>query len=128
MAQIHVDEYKMRVYSSLRTTPDPNDPFREQYHHSSEAPALVGFHCANKSYPGCLTRDSRVRIHSCEKGNYCEVVQTVPVVWIQPVVACLPGGRGVIVEAGVGGGGDDLEQEIELDILGEGDAKMLMDM
>lgn len=124
-SKIHVDEYKMRIYTSLVTQLSDNPT---QVHHlCPEAPALVGFKCGNTYHPGCLTRSEGVRLHSCEKGNYCATVQNSPVVWIQPVVARLPDGEEVS-EVGVGGGGDDLEREAELENLSLEEMDVLMDL
>lgn len=108
-SKIHVDEYKMRIYNSLARPHDSG-----QAHVCPEAPALVGFTVGNMFQPGCLTRDEDVRIHSCEKGNYCGVVRDAQVVWIKPVIARLEDGEEVC-EVGIGGGGDDLEREAELE-------------
>lgn len=99
----------MRIYNSI-ARPDAHG----QTHLYPEAPALVGFTVGNTFQPGCLTQDEEVRIHSCEKGNYCDVVRGAKVVWIRPVVARLEDGE-EISEVGVGGGGDDLEREAELE-------------
>lgn len=90
--------------------------FAPQLHLAPEAPGLVGFMCGNTYHPGCLTLDETVRLHSCEKGNYCRTVQKSPVVWIRPIIARLPDGQD-IAEVGVGGGGGDLERKAELDYL-----------
>lgn len=45
----------------------------------------------------------------------CAVAQGSSVVRIQPVIAHLPSGED-IAEIGVGGGGDDLEREADLDL------------
>ncbi|KAK8084192.1 hypothetical protein PG997_005463 [Apiospora hydei] len=110
--QIHVDAYKMGICRSLveRTSADL---FARQIHLAKEAPYLVGFSCANNQHDGCLTLDEHVRIHSCEKGTACAVVQNQPIVWIKPIVSRLPDGREV-AEVGIGGGGGDLEREAEL--------------
>ncbi len=79
-----------------------------------EAPGLVGFICGNTEHPGCLTSDESVRLHSCEKGNYCSTVKNSAVVWIRPIIAHVPDGDN-ITEVGVGGGGEDLEREAELE-------------
>lgn len=112
--QIHVDEYKMDMFRSLLV--EHSDKFAAPLHNAPEAAALVGFMCGNTYHPGCLTLDQTVRIHSCEKGNYCQTVQRAPVVWIQPIINRLPDGRDV-ADVGVGGGGEDLEREAELDYL-----------
>lgn len=46
----------------------------------------------------------------------CSVAQSPDVVHIQPVVAHLPSGAD-LAEAGVGGGGDDLERDAEIDLM-----------
>ncbi|KAK8018994.1 Artemis protein, partial [Apiospora marii] len=111
-SKIHVDAYKMGIYKSLveRTS---EDLFARQVHLAKEAPYLVGFSCANNQHDGCLTLDENARIHSCEKGTACSVVQNQPVVWIKPIVSRLPDGQ-EIAEVGIGGGGGDLEREAEL--------------
>ena len=130
-SRVHVDEYKMRIYTSLvAQLPENAQPAAQQqqvHHLCPEAPALVGFKCGNTYHPGCLTRDEGVRLHSCEKGNYCAVVRASPVVWIRPVVAHLPGGE-ELYESGVGGGGDDLEREAELERLTLEETDVLMDL
>jgi hypothetical protein len=123
--QIHVDEYKMLMFRSLVAT-NPNDKFASSSHLCPEAPGLVGFMCGNTYHAGCLTRDETVRLHSCEKGNYCATVKTSPVVWIRPIITRLPDGQNV-AELGVGGGGDDLEREAELDYLSPEDVKSLLE-
>lgn len=123
-SQIHVDDYKLSIYQSLqaRQSSDDRGP---TIHLSPEAPALVGFLCGNRPHPGYLTSNTNVRLHSCEKGNMCAVAQGQSVVRIQPVVAHLPTG-GNIPEAGVGGGGDDLEREAELDLLSNGELQEIL--
>ncbi|KAK7737106.1 hypothetical protein SLS63_002897 [Diaporthe eres] len=105
--QIHVDDYKMKVYESLRVKLDNENNY---LHLSPEAPALVGFPCGNRFHPGCLTRNPDVRIHSCEKGSGCPIMQkaaTGNVVWITPIVAHLRNDDDM-VEVGIGGGAGDL--------------------
>ncbi|KAK4666018.1 hypothetical protein QC763_407530 [Podospora pseudopauciseta] len=115
--KIHVDDYKMSIYQSL-VAKDTDNRFGTQFHLSHEAPALVGFMCGNTYHSGCLTLDQNVRLHSCEKGNYCPTVQKnlSSVVWIQPIITRLSNGQD-IAELGVGGGGEDLQREAELDYL-----------
>ncbi|ODA81458.1 hypothetical protein RJ55_04425 [Drechmeria coniospora] len=108
---IHVDEYKLRVYGALRTRM-AGQPLTE-LHLCTGAAALTGHMCGNTPLPGCLTSDVDVRLHSCEKGNMCSAAKHPAVVRIQPIVAHLPNGTN-LVEAGVGGGGEDLEREAEL--------------
>ncbi|KAI1278213.1 artemis protein [Xylaria sp. FL0933] len=111
-SKIHVDEYKMRVFESLVTKPKDNR-WAAQTHLAKEAPALVGYTCANGQREGCLTRDENVRIHSCEKGTRCSVMENKPIVWIRPIVTHLKDGRDVM-EVGIGGGGEDLTQAATL--------------
>lgn len=96
----------MRVFQSLVTKPKDNR-WAAQTHLAKEAPALVGFTCGNSPHGGCLTLDENVRLHSCEKGMSCEVMEHSPVVWIRPIVTHLKDGRDVM-EVGLGGGGEDL--------------------
>ncbi|KAK3333765.1 beta-lactamase-like protein [Cercophora scortea] len=123
--KVHVDDYKMSIYSSL-VARDPSSKFGSQFHISPEAGALVGFICGNSYHPGCLTLDENVRLHSCEKGNYCQVIQKGPVVWIQPVITHLSDGNN-IEEVGVGGGGDDFERDAELDYITQADIDWLLE-
>ncbi len=104
----------------------PDKRFAPSSHLSAEAPGLVGFMCGNTYHPGCLTRDDTVRLHSCEKGNYCATVKNGPVVWISPIITRLPNGQNV-AEMGVGGGGDDLKREAELDYLSPEDVGTLLE-
>ncbi|KAJ3957580.1 hypothetical protein N0V92_005862 [Colletotrichum tropicale] len=123
-SRIHVDDYKMRVFSSL-TGKASNDRFSSSIHLCPEAPALAGYICGNTPHPGCLTRDEHVRLHSCERGNFCSVVRGSRVVSIQPLVAHLSNGA-EIAEVGVGGGGDDLERDAELDTLSSADVEAVL--
>lgn len=124
-SRVHVDEYKYRMYASLCAQVANSDRFGPIFHHSKEAPSLVGFRCGNTHQPGCLTEDTNVRIHSCEKGNLCDVVRNSPVVRIRPIVARLENGTS-LVENGVGGGGIDLEREVELLFASMDDATALL--
>ncbi|KAK3384414.1 hypothetical protein B0T24DRAFT_83307 [Lasiosphaeria ovina] len=149
-SKIHVDEYKMLIYSSLvekgrsdnsnTSTGTARLPQQQQqqFHLCPEAAPLVGFICGNTHHPGCLTtlhdvdvNGERIRLHSCEKGNYCQTIVEKSsrggVVWIQPITARLPDGQD-IAEVGVGGGGDDLEREVELDYLSPSDIEPLLDI
>jgi DNA cross-link repair 1C protein len=126
MLQIHVDKYKMGVYKSLMAKSTP-ERWSTQFHLSKEAPFLVGFTCGNQQQKGCLTLDENVRIHSCEKGVPCVAMQNKPIVWIKPIVARLPTGE-ELAEVGIGGGGDDLGQEAELDYLMPEDVLPVIEM
>ncbi|KAM0563752.1 hypothetical protein ACHAPJ_001484 [Fusarium lateritium] len=124
--QIHVDDYKLRIYGSLKSnTPDAR--FNADIHLTPESPALTGHMCGNTPHPGCLTSDVNVRLHSCEKGNMCEVAQKPKTVSIQPIIAHLPTGEDM-AEVGVGGGGDDLRREAELDLLDQASLATLIEV
>ncbi|ROT36425.1 artemis protein [Sodiomyces alkalinus F11] len=125
-SRIHVDDYKMNIFQSLKSKPSPADRFSSPpVHFCPEAPALTGFVCGNTEHPGCLTSDENVHLHSCERGNFCSVVEKGPVVWIQPIVAHLPDGVDRL-EVGIGGGGEDLEREVEIDVLSKEDLSRLL--
>ncbi|KAK0617304.1 beta-lactamase-like protein [Immersiella caudata] len=124
--KIHVDEYKMLIYGSLLAK-DTASKFGAQFHLSPEAAGLMGFMCGNTFHPGCLTLDDEARLHSCEKGNYCQTVLNSPVVRIQPVITRLPAGQ-ELAEVGVGGGGDDLNRDAELDYLAPDEIESLFEL
>lgn len=98
----------MRLYQAL-TFKAENGVFAQ------EGPPLCGFKCGNRYQPGCLTDDASVRLHSCEKGTSCDVIESSPVVWITPIIIRASNGLNV-PELGAGGGGGDLLQSHELDL------------
>ncbi|KAI6081664.1 Metallo-hydrolase/oxidoreductase [Hypoxylon rubiginosum] len=114
-SKVHVDKYKMGIYKSL-VTKSTDERFAAQTHLTKDAPYLVGFTCGNDQCDGCLTLDENVRIHSCEKGTTCSIMESKPIVFIQPVVAHLENGCDM-TEVGIGGGADDLthNQDLELE-------------
>ncbi|CAH0047160.1 unnamed protein product [Clonostachys solani] len=122
---IHVDDYKMRIYKSLKANGPEKSP-NAFSHLSPEAPALVGHMCGNSPHPGCLASAENVRVHSCEKGNMCSTAKAPSVVKIQPIIARMPTGA-ELIEAGIGGGGEDLERENELDALSADDLRNLQE-
>ncbi|KAL7805300.1 beta-lactamase-like protein [Trichoderma aethiopicum] len=122
---IHVDDYKLRIYNSLNTRAEPRP--NSGAHLTPTAAALTGFMCGNTPQPGCLTSDQNVRLHSCESGNICAIAKHPSVVRIQPVIASLPDG-GVMQEVGIGGGGEDLEREMELGIPSWSDLQSLLEI
>lgn len=127
-SRIHVDDYKMSIFQSLQSSSSPTGRFPSQpVPFCPEGPALAGFVCGNTEHPGCLTSNENVRLHSCERGNFCSVVKKGPVVWIQPIVAHLPHGVDRL-EVGIGGGGDDLEREVEMDVLSKEDLGRLVQL
>ncbi|KAI0594707.1 beta-lactamase-like protein [Biscogniauxia sp. FL1348] len=111
-SKIHVDRYKWDLYKSL-VTKQTDKRFASQTYLAKEAPYLAGFTCGNTQYNGCLTLDENVRIHSCEKGMGCSVTPNKPIVWIRPIVTHLKNGQDV-AEVGIGGGGGDLTERINL--------------
>ncbi|KAK1246263.1 hypothetical protein MKX08_000065 [Trichoderma sp. CBMAI-0020] len=121
---IHVDEYKLRIFSSLTASPD-RSAFGS--HLTSTAAALSGFMCGNSLQPGCLTANEDVRLHSCESGDMCSIARQSSVVRIQPVIALFPDGN-VMHEAGIGGGGEDLEREMELEVPSTSDLQNLLEI
>jgi len=85
--RIHVDHYKMSVYSSLVQ----HTLEGKQILTCPEAATLVGHIVGNTPQPGCLTHDETMRIHSCERPAGCQAVQRAKserkLVHIQPVVS-----------------------------------------
>ena len=113
-SSIHVDQYKLSLYESLRPASGNLDPKVSPAYLAAEAPALIGHHYGNNYQKGCLTLDPTVRIHSCEKGMRCPAL-TRNTVFIQPILA--RGTNGVeLLELGAGGGQGDLAQKVELEI------------
>ncbi|RGP79661.1 hypothetical protein FLONG3_2215 [Fusarium longipes] len=90
-SKIHVDNYKMEIYGSLKLRPRKSQ-FDADIHLTHESPALTGHMCGNTPHPGCLTSN------------------------VNPIIAHLPTGDD-LAELGVGGGGDDLKQDVELELL-----------
>lgn len=121
LIQIHVDDYKLNMYQSLRVKVAED----HDIHLSPEAAALTGFSCGNGFQEGILTRDDHVRLHSCEKGTRCATMRGGDVVFITPIVAHLPGNKDM-EEVGIGGGAGDLEQKDELTVTPE-DALLLLE-
>ncbi|KHN95911.1 uncharacterized protein MAM_06273 [Metarhizium album ARSEF 1941] len=111
-SKVHVDDYKLRIFNALRIR-SSDQPFSPEFHLAAGAAALTGHMCGNTQHVGCLTSDTNVRIHSCERANMCSVAKHPSVVSIRPVVCRLKGGES-IMEAGVGGGGTDFSREAEL--------------
>lgn len=125
-SKIHVDDYKFRMYRSLIGRKGIRR-FDGMYSLCPEASALAGHMCGNTQLDGCLTQDISARIHSCEKGVYCETILKNPVVWIQPIVSHIPG-QDDIVELGVGGGAYDLQKDVELEVPSEADVKPIIEL
>ncbi|KAL9000220.1 MAG: hypothetical protein Q9169_001122 [Polycauliona sp. 2 TL-2023] len=108
VSQIHVDEYKWRLYKSLSQVGGSATE-------SLEGAALCGFQFGNRTQDGCLTQDDSVRLHSCERGTKCSSLEkTKNIVWITPLIN--RSDQGDIPELGAGGGGGDLTQTHELEM------------
>ncbi|TID26943.1 beta-lactamase-like protein [Venturia nashicola] len=105
---IHLDRYRWEIYKSLaRTRGTPE---------CREAAQLVGFQLGNARGGGCLTSSTKTRIHSCERGSGCAVVDHSPnVVRIVPIITRMSNGD-EMHEMGIGGGKGDLDHINELDI------------
>ncbi|CAG1961980.1 unnamed protein product [Fusarium graminearum] len=105
-SKIHVDDYKLRIYGSLKSR-NPRSQFDADMHLAPESPALTG--------------------HICERGNICEVASKDMTVSIQPIIAHLSEGKD-LAEVGVGGGGDDFKQEAELEFVDQANLAALFDV
>jgi len=140
-SRIHLDEYRARIYASLSTLDkksltevglnvrSDNKYLRESGFEVREATALCGFRHGNHIQPGCLTSHSDVRIHSCERGMGCPVIDhdtQARVVHIIPIVTRFGGSE--IAELGAGGGKGDLDQKEELDTNDAVDVGKLMEL
>lgn len=137
-SRIHVDDYKIRVYRSLRLSlndgpvdgKDGRTSGRATRTHdmylAPEAAALCGHRCGNNDHPGCLTTEENVRLHSCEVGTDCKALQSPNVIWITPIITHSAEGTDVL-EMGAGGGGGDLTQH-ELEIEDQGMMKEFLDL
>jgi DNA cross-link repair 1C protein len=102
-SQIHVDNYRSRLYRSLASIK------------CKESPQLSGFTLGNHFQPGCLTKDENVRIHSCERGTGCSVIDNNKnVVEILPILTRENGRE--VRELGAGGGNGDLRQFQEVEM------------
>jgi hypothetical protein len=85
-SRIHLDTYRAGIYGSLSSldkkslrevglnVTSDNKFLRESGLDVREAPALCGFRNGNRMQPGCLTSQPDVRIHSCERGMGCPVL------------------------------------------------------
>jgi hypothetical protein len=140
-SRIHLDDYRARIYGSLSTldrkqlreagldAPADNKSLRESGLEVREAPALCGFKYGNHIQPGCLTSGDNVRIHSCERGMGCRVMDNdlrAKVVHIIPIITRVNGVE--IAELGAGGGKGDLDQKEELETGGVADVGKLMEL
>lgn len=107
---IHLDRYRYDAYTSIRRSQGPGLE-------AKEAPALCGFMVGNVHHRGILTTDPNVRLHSCEKGSGCPMLEgpeATRVVHIKPIIS--RHGNVEIAEMGLGGGKGDLDQVHTLDL------------
>ncbi|KAF2189186.1 hypothetical protein K469DRAFT_701784 [Zopfia rhizophila CBS 207.26] len=124
---IHLDSYRYYIYSSL--SPDKNEYLKRTGLEVREAPALCGFKNGNHYNPGCLTSRADVRLHSCERGMGCSVMDQdadAKVVHIIPIVTRVNSSD--IAEIGAGGGKGDLDQKDELETDDVADVGKLMEL
>ncbi|KAF2846927.1 hypothetical protein T440DRAFT_501473 [Plenodomus tracheiphilus IPT5] len=138
-SRIHLDDYRARIYGSLSTlnrkqlrevalhVPSDNRSLRESGQEIREAPALCGFRNGNHIQPGCLTSREDVRIHSCERGMGCQIMdRNDKCVHIIPIVTRTNGAD--IAELGAGGGHGDLDQKEELETSDLANIRQLMEL
>jgi hypothetical protein len=126
-SQIHLDEYRARIYGSLSSL--NNKSLKDSGFEIREGPALCGFRNGNHIQPGCLTPETNVRIHSCEPGMGCPVMDDdthANVVHIIPIVTRFDGTE--IAELGAGGGKGDLDQTGTLDTVDAAEVGKLMEL
>ncbi|KAJ8105487.1 hypothetical protein OPT61_g10146 [Boeremia exigua] len=127
-SRIHLDDYRTRIYGSLSSldkrslreagldVQSENKFLRETGIEIREAAALCGFKNGNHMQPGCLTSSENVRIHSCERGMGCSVLDEDTDANIVHIVPIITRSNGVeITELGADGGKGDLDQKEELE-------------
>jgi hypothetical protein len=127
-SRIHLDDYRARIYGSLSTldkrqlkeiglnVQSDNKFIREAGLEIHEAPVLCGFRNGNHVQPGCLTSRESVRIHSCERGTGCRVMnndKNSMIVHIIPIVTRTNGVE--LGELGAGGGKGDMDRKEEIE-------------
>lgn len=127
--RIHLDDYRTRIYGSLSSldkrslreagldVQSENKFLRDAGIEIREAAALCGFKNGNHMQPGCLTSSENVRLHSCERGMGCSVIDkdaNADIVHIIPIISRSNGVE--IAELGAGGGKGDLDQKEELEM------------
>jgi hypothetical protein len=140
-SRIHLDDYRARIYGSLSTldkkqlresglnVQSDNKSLRESGLEVREATALCGFRNGNHIQPGCLTSCENVRIHSCEQGMGCRILDgdaQTKIVHIIPIVTRVNGTE--IAELGAGGGKGDLDQKEALEPCGARELDKLMNL
>ncbi|KAL9022170.1 MAG: hypothetical protein Q9185_000570 [Variospora sp. 1 TL-2023] len=117
--QMHVDDYKFRLYGSLSSSSGGQPAMLE-------GAALCGFRVGNRDQSGCLTQDDSVRLHGCEHGRCSALEKSRNVVWITPLISRSK--EGDVRELGAGGGGGDLVQNHELELAGPETGQRLIEL
>ncbi|UPX13213.1 uncharacterized protein EKO05_0003734 [Ascochyta rabiei] len=127
-SRIHLDDYCTRIYGSLSSldkkslteaglhVQSENRFLKEAGIEIREAAALCGFRNGNHMQPGCLTSSENVRIHSCERGMGCSIMDkdaNAKIVHVVPIIT--RSNDTEIAELGAGGGKGDLDQKEELE-------------
>lgn len=128
-SRIHLDDYRTRIYGALSSldkrslrevgldVQSENKFLRENSIEIREAAALCGFRNGNHTQPGCLTSSEDVRIHSCERGIGCSVLDKDAEAKIVHIIPIISRSNGIaIAELGAGGGKGNLDQKEELEI------------
>src|SRR5579871_5608121 len=118
--KVHLDQYRYGIYTSLAKANNGLGCF--------DSPALSGFKVGNHYKEGCLTLDHNTRIHSCEHGFACPIInefRNPNVVRIVPIISRATDGR-EMHEVGVGGGKGDLDLVHELEFQDSNALRMLM--
>jgi hypothetical protein len=139
--QIHLDSYRAGIYGSLSTLEKrqlreiglnvyaDNKSLRDSGLEIREATALCGFRNGNHIQPGCLTSHESARIHSCERGMGCRVMDHDTQAKIVHIIPIITRANGVeIAELGAGGGKGDLDQKEELETGGIAELGKLMEL
>jgi hypothetical protein len=140
-SRIHLDDYRAGIYGSLSTldkkqlresglnVQSDNRSLRESGLTIHEATALCGFLNGNHIQPGCLTSREGVRIHSCEQGMGCRVMNRDAQAKAVHIIPIVTRSNGVdIAELGAGGGKGDLDQKEELETGGITELGKLMEV
>lgn len=117
--RMHIDGYKLRLFRAFTSPKNGNT--------IPEAAALCGFKLGNAWHDGCLTDDSKGRLHGCEPGHGCNVKNHPNTVRIVPIISRLATGE-EIPELGAGGGHGDLAQWHELDLSDHSAAMSLLSL
>ena len=140
-SRIHLDDYRTRIYGALSSmdrrslrevgldVQSENKFLKENGIEIREAAALCGFRNGNHMQHGCLTSSETVRIHSCERGMGCSVLEKDPDAKIVHIIPIISRSNGIeIAELGAGGGKGDLDQKEELETVDIAAISKLMEL